>query len=138
MRKYRMLDHTSDIGIDVWGKTKKELFANATRALYDLMTILKKVEELEEMIIMAEGENIEDLLVNFLREALYLYNGKRWLIRKCEVMKLTATKIEARLFGEPYNLQKHTIKKEIKAVTYHGMSVKKTPGGWNAKVIFDV
>ena len=133
-----MLDHTSDIGVEVYGKTKKELFKNAAEALYDLIIIINQVEDIEEKIVIAEGTDIEDLLVNFLREVLYLFNGKRWIVRECEVIKLTATKIEARLAGELYNPNKHTIKKEIKAVTYHGMSVKKMVGGWKAKVIFDV
>jgi SHS2 domain-containing protein len=138
MRKYRMLDHTSDIGIEVWGKTKKELIKNAAEALYDLITILENVENAEKQNIVAEGENIEDLLINFLREVLYLFNGKKWILRQCEVMKLTSKKIEARLYGEPYNPDKHTIKKEIKAVTYHDVHVIKETGRWTAKVIFDV
>jgi SHS2 domain-containing protein len=46
--------------------------------------------------------------------------------------------IVAQLQGEPYDSDKHQLKTEIKAVTYHGLSVEKTVRGWKAKVIFDV
>jgi len=36
------------------------------------------------------------------------------------------------------DLSRHTLKTEIKAVTYHGLEVKKTGQGWEAQVIFDI
>jgi Uncharacterized conserved protein len=138
MKKYKLLDHTADIGIEVLGKTKKELFGNAVEAMFDLIVDLTGVNDVNEKVVTAKGADAEDLLVNFLREALYLFNGKRWLIKKCKLLELTARHVVAQLHGEPYNSQKHQLKTEIKAVTYHGLSVKKTAQGWKAKVIFDV
>jgi Uncharacterized conserved protein len=138
MKKYKLLDHTADIGIEVLGKTKKELFGNAVEAMFDLIVDLTGVNDVNEKVVTAKGADAEDLLVNFLREALYLFNGKRWLIKKCKLLELTARHVVAQLHGEPYNSQKHQLKTEIKAVTYHGLSVKKTARGWKAKVIFDV
>jgi SHS2 domain-containing protein len=40
--------------------------------------------------------------------------------------------------GEPYNRKKHSIKTEIKAVTYSGLTVERVKAGWRARVIFDV
>jgi SHS2 domain-containing protein len=138
MQKYKILDHTADIGIEVQGKTRKELFANSAMAMSDLMTILKTVEEIEEKRIDIEGADCEDLMINFLREILYLFNGKGWLLKKCKVVKLTSTQIEAQLRGELYNSRKHTIKTELKAVTYHQVGIRKSNKGWQAEVIFDV
>ncbi len=138
MKKYKLLDHTADIGIEVWGKTKKELFANTVHALFDLIVDLARVNSINEKVVTAKGADIEDLLVNFLREALYLFNGKRWLVKKCKLLELRAGHVVAQLQGEPYDSDKHQLKTEIKAVTYHGLSVRKTKQGWRAKVIFDV
>jgi SHS2 domain-containing protein len=154
MNKYKILDHTADIGIEVWGKTKKELFGDAVEAMFDLMIdkepdgkrflpavnlkVTRKMAALEEKVVNIKGADTEDLLVNFLREALYLFNGKRWFVKKCKLLELTARHVVAQLQGESYNSQKHQLEKEIKAVTYHGLSVKKTAQGWKAKVIFDV
>jgi len=138
MKSYKLLNHTADIGIEVWGKTKKELFANTVESMFDLIVDLTGINNVNEKVVAIKGADAEDLLVNFLREALYLFNGKRWLVKKCKILELTAGQIVAQLQGEPYDSDKHQLKKEIKAVTYHGLSIKKTARGWKGKVIFDV
>lgn len=145
MANYTILDHTADTGFEVFGKTKEELFANSVAALFDLILDqsggqpASPGEREEEKSIAVEGGDIEDLLVNFLREVLYLFNGKKWVLTNCRPVEITDKSIDAQLFGEPYDQQKHHVKTEIKAVTYHDLSVAKTSeGGWKARVIFDV
>ncbi len=144
MVKYRLFDHTADIGCAIFGKTRKELFANAVSALFDIM-LEQKTEwtnipatKSEEKLLSIEGNDREDLLINFLREALYLFNGEKWVVTGCRPSAITGKHIVAQLSGEPYNPKKHSIKMEIKAVTYHGLSIQKTTKGWVARVIFDV
>jgi SHS2 domain-containing protein len=148
MPKYKLFNHTADIGCEIFGKTRKDLFANGVTALFDL--ILERKRErgnflaavagtaLEEKTIALEGNGLEDLLINFLREVLYLFNGKKWVAIDCRPLEITRKRIVAQLHGEPYNHQKHLVKMEIKAVTYHGLSITKTTKGWKARVIFDV
>jgi len=138
MKSYKLLNHTADIGIEFWGKTKKELFANAVEAMFDLIVDLRGINNVNEKVVTAKGTDAEDLLVNFLREALYLFNGGKWIVKQCQLLEIKSGHIVAQLQGEPYNSQKHQLQKEIKAVTYHGLNVKKTAQGWKAKVIFDV
>jgi SHS2 domain-containing protein len=141
MKKYKLLDHTADIRVEVWGKTRKELFGNAVAAMFDVMVdwqSANKLKPLEEKTVKITGNDLEDTLINFLREALYLFNGKGWLIKSCEPLKLTGRSIVARLQGKPYNRQKNPLKTEIKAVTYHGLIINKSKKCWQAKVVFDV
>ncbi|MGV8057668.1 MAG: archease [Smithellaceae bacterium] len=148
MQKYKVFNHTADIGCEIFGKTRKELFANSVTALFGLilersddhrqkstMTIKDHPEEKE---IIIAGNDLEDLLINFLREVLYLFNGQRWVITSCDPLEINRNHCVARLSGEPYNLKKHKVTMEIKAVTYHGLSIQKTRKGWKARVIFDV
>jgi SHS2 domain-containing protein len=140
MKKYKLLDHTADIRVEVWGKTRKELFGNAVAAMFDVMVdwqSANKLKPLEEKTVKITGNDLEDTLINFLREALYLFNGKGWLIKSCEPLELTGRSIVARLQGEPYNRQKNPLKTEIKAVTYHGLIINKSKKCWQAKVVFD-
>ena len=37
MKNYETFNHTADIGIEINGQTRKELFANAVAAMFDLM-----------------------------------------------------------------------------------------------------
>ncbi len=138
MKPYHTFDHTADLGLAIRGASREELFANAAVAVFDIITDLARVEPREERRIVAEGDSAEDLLINFLREVLYLYNGERWLLRDIRMTRLGDTALEAEARGEPHDRRKHEICKEIKAVTYHQAEVRKTPDGWAAKVIFDV
>jgi SHS2 domain-containing protein len=148
MFKYTILDHTADIGIEVRGKSRKELFANVAAAMLDLMIEQKSSKknintsrakaEPQEKTISVEGSNLEDLLINFLREVLYLFNGEHWIMKRCQLCELSNKRLVAELQGEPYNQKQQYIRTEIKAVTYHCLGISKTVEGWKARVIFDV
>ena len=139
MQKYSLFHHTADIGVEIYGRTKKELFMNAALSLKDIMVSTKKTGAgVKEKALTVEGFDPTDLLINFLREILYLFNGEALIIGKCEITKCGNKKLDARLWLEPYNKKQHVMKTEIKAVTYHGLAVEKTKKGWKARVIFDV
>jgi SHS2 domain-containing protein len=136
---YRIFDHTADLGVEVTGATPEELYAGAAFALFDLLTDLSVVRARRSREIDVAGENPADLLVNFLREVLYGWNGKGFLMKNCVVRRLTPTRLEALLKGEGFDPVRHRINREIKAVTYHQGSILKTPEGvWIARVVFDV
>jgi SHS2 domain-containing protein len=138
MKAYRTFNHTADLGLAITGTSREDLFANAALAVFDIITDLSLVEPREARRIVVEGDSPEDLLINFLREILYLYNGKHWLMKEIRMTRFGDTALEAEAMGEPLDGRKHEICKEIKAVTYHQAEVRRTPEGWSAKVIFDV
>ena len=88
--------------------------------------------------ITIEGADAADLLINFLRELLYLFNGENFITVRCEIIQFANKELQARLTGESFNSKKHLIKTEIKAVTYSGLTVERVKAGWRARVIFDV
>ncbi|MBP1721013.1 MAG: putative cytosolic protein [Deltaproteobacteria bacterium] len=138
MKTYKPIDHTADLRIEISGKDEKEVYQNAGMAVHDLIADLRHVKPKEVRKVTVEGRDREDLLVNFLREILYLYNGEHWLLKKLTIVKFGRGKIEAMLTGEPFDRSRHGLKHEIKAVTYHQAEVKETQEGWKARVIFDV
>jgi len=139
MKLYKLIDHTADLGIEVTGRTKRELFTKAALSLMDIVVERKGTGTgVKEKALTVEGCDPADLLINFLREILYLFNGEALVIGKCEITKCGNKTVEAKLLLEPYNKKKHVMKTEIKAVTYHGLSVERIKKGWVARVIFDV
>jgi SHS2 domain-containing protein len=138
MKPYRVFDHTADLGVEVFGKTEKDLFMNAAFAVYDLMADLQTVERKTIRRIAVEGSDREDLLVNYLREVLYLFNGEKILLKSFSIDEIDDRHLTGKAEGEVFNPAKHRIKREIKAVTYHRTEVKEKPGGWYGRVIFDV
>ena len=85
MSNYKFFDHTADIGVEVSGRTKKELFANAASALFDILIESKAGKSKtvkgykRQKKITVEGTDVADLLINFLREILYLFNGEKFI-----------------------------------------------------------
>jgi SHS2 domain-containing protein len=139
MTLYKLIDHTADLAIEVTGRTKGELFAKAALSLMDIVVETKGTGgDGKEKALTVEGSDPADLLINFLREILYLFNGEALIIGRCEITKCDNKKLAARLFLEPYDKKKHVMKTEIKAVTYHGLSVERSQKGWRARIIFDV
>jgi len=139
MKLYKRIDHTADLGIEVTGRTKRELFTKAALSLMDIVVERKGTpSSVKEKVLTVEGSDPADLLINFLREILYLVNGEALIVGTCDITKCGNKTLDARLLLEPYDKKKHVIKTEIKAVTYHWLAVEKTKKGWRARVIFDV
>jgi SHS2 domain-containing protein len=137
-KKYRLIDHTADFGIHVFGKDPEDLFANAAFALFDLVTDISAVKGENTKKITVTGSDRPDLMVNWLRELLYLWAGNELVVKSAKIQKITATAINAILCYDPYDPDRHVIKNEIKAVTYHQIQVAPCPRGWEARIIFDV
>jgi SHS2 domain-containing protein len=143
MKKYELFDHTADLGLEIYGRTKRELFANAAFALFDVMVQdvdhpKKRGGKERGKTRTVQGADVGDLLVNFLRELLYLFNGLGRVLNRVSIMACGNKRLVAQCVVEPYNPERHLIKTEIKAVTYHQLAVEKTKAGWKARVIFDV
>ncbi len=137
-KKFRLLDHTADLGILVYGRNLEELFGNAGEAFFDIITDLRRVREDTERIIRVESSSLEDLMVNWLGELLYLYDVDGLLFKSFSIDELRGGTMKARARGEAFQEERHVIKTEIKAVTYHQLQVKEERGGWMARITFDV
>ncbi len=135
---YRIFDHTADLGVEITGASQEEVYAGAAGALFDLLTDLSSVRESEERTLTVEGEGPDDLLVNFLRELLYSWNGEGFLMKRCTVLEAAPRRLTAVLRGETYDPARHRIRMEIKAATYHQASIRRTAAGWMGRVVFDV
>jgi SHS2 domain-containing protein len=135
---YRVFDHTADLGVEVSAATLEGLYAAAAFALFDLLTDLTTVRAGNGREIVVTGEDPADLLVNFLRETLYMWNGGGFLIKTCLIREVTPQRLKALLRGETFDSGRHRMKQEIKAVTYHRASVCEKVEGFVAKVVFDV
>jgi SHS2 domain-containing protein len=137
-KSYRLIDHTADFGIQVFGSDPQELFTNAALALFDVITEMDVLKGRDSCIVKASGDDWSDLMINWLREILYLWNGREMLVKSVQILSLSENKISAKIYFDAYMPDRHTINTEIKAVTYHQILVKSSPSGWEARVIFDI
>jgi SHS2 domain-containing protein len=136
--KYEFIEHTADLSFRVYGRTLEELFAHAGEAFFEALIDLEVVEERVEKTIETEAEALDDLMVNWLGELLYLHDTEGFLFKRFEVESISGNRLKARAAGEVLDLSRHEIKTGVKAVTYHQLYVEKREAGWEAQVILDL
>jgi len=136
--KYRLLDHTADFRVHVFGSTPEELFSNAACAMFDQVTDPELLKGLDSQVLEVTGADWPDLMINWLRELLYIWTGEGKLVKTVYVSSINENLISANILFDNYSQNQHVIKNEIKAVTYHRIHVGKGPSGWEAKIILDV
>jgi len=137
-RGYRFFDHTADFGLEIFGDDAPSLFEEAAKALFDLITSPPDEKQGDRREFDISGEDWADLMVNWLRELLYLWNGESLLVRGIELTNLEETRIQATVICENYAPDRYEIRNEIKAVTYHQIDVGPFEDGWRARVVFDI
>ncbi|MFO7558358.1 MAG: archease [Desulfobacterales bacterium] len=135
--KYELIDHTADFGIRVFGRDLETLYENAAYALFDLITDIRRLGRNHTLHLTIEGEDKIDLMFNWLREILYLWNGREMLVAETSVQIVSETCFQADIRYDQYEKGRHEIRNEIKAVTWHQLDVKKASKGWTGEIIFD-
>ena len=135
---YELIDHTADFGILVHGSRVEDLFHHAALALMDQLVEAATPCERQTRQLLVEGSDWPDLMVNWLREILFLWVGEERLVRSVQIEALTSNKLSAQVQTEVYASQYHVIKTEIKAVTYHQIQVADRGHRWEARIIFDI
>lgn len=136
---YQIIDHTADFGLRVTAPDLPALFAEAVSALFDVLVEVRvPADATETLTLQISGDDWADLMINWLREALYQWTGEERVVRGTEILSLSAHSLTARLFHEPYDPDRHVVLQEIKAVTYHLIRVAPAPSGWEARIIFDI
>lgn len=134
------IEHTADIGMRVWGKDLKDLFENSAQVMFGLLIEHKgnAICRAEEKEINIAAVDKESLLHDWLAELLSLYEAKRVVFERFDIKKINEKALKATLYAVPLTCKNHTIKTEIKAVTYHKLFIGGNKGRLKAEVIFDV
>ena len=138
MPAFEILEHPADIGFRAFGGTLPELFANAAAAMLSVACDLENVAPKVEYPLTVTGSDYESLLVNWLSEVLYWFDGKRIALREFRVTHLEPDSIRALARGEPREPERHRSKLIVKAVTWHQLKIAQTDRGWIAEVYLDI
>ncbi|MDI6888308.1 MAG: archease [Methanocellales archaeon] len=140
MKKFEFLDFaTADVCFRAYGATLDELFANAALAMLEVMVETKNVEPKITKEIEVKGEDLKSLMFDWLNELLFYVDSEGLVFSRFDVeVDEKRMALSAKVSGERVDLQKHRIKTQVKACTYHKMEVEKRDGKWMAQVIVDV
>ena len=130
---YREIEHTADWELQVWGPDLESLLKTAAKGMYELsQTKLVPSPKVERNFVIPILDQ-ESLIVDFLSELLYFGEDEGIAFDHYD-MRFDDNMLTVQAFGAQIQAQQ----KEIKAVTYHGMSVLKTKLGLEVRIVFDV
>ena len=104
--------------------------------MFDIITDESTITPIGEYEIVLEAPGLEQLLVDWLSQLLFL-NGAYGLVFGKFKVTLIGKRLSAHVFGERYDLTKHRMGVEIKAVTYHMLQVYEGDSSF-VQVLFDI
>ena len=123
--------HTADVAIRAWGHTVDELLVAAATGLFSLAS--GDGEPTPERELEVASPDLESLLVDWLNELLYLSEVNREVYDSFSV----TTEPEWHLRGSAKGRGLGSGYTKVKAVTYHGLSIRHEGDDYVATVVFD-
>ncbi len=133
--RYELLEHAADVMVRCTGRDLEECFENAAYAMFDQIVDASSIDDSTEMIVRVSAEDDEERLYSFLSELLYVMDCESLVFDSFKV-SFEGNDVVCTAKGEPLDVKKHHAKAEIKAVTYHMLSVNREEP--SVTVIFDV
>ena len=144
---YEIIEHTADMGIRVTGSDVNEIFTNAAEAMFEVMvdskpglipSITVPVQIKTSQIDSSGVKPMEHLLVKWLQELLFIFETRHLVLSRFYIDEISDNNLEGAAKGLKFDTNRHKQKCQIKAVTYHQLSLEKKDDGWHAQVIFDI
>ncbi|MGD1118007.1 MAG: archease [Dehalococcoidales bacterium] len=136
MKRFELIEHTSDIGLAAYGKTLAEAFANAAYGMFSIIADLDKVKEAESRRVEVNEDDAESLLFEWLNSLLYYFDVEMLLFSKIDITEFNDKHLVAQCSGEKYDPERHRLKTAVKSATFHQLEVDKKNN--RIQVIFDV
>lgn len=140
MKSYKILNHTADLRIKIFGKGIEDLFINAGYTYFDLVVVVvdrkNRQSEIDKEITVV-APDLHSLFVSWLNELIYIFTVKELVATDFFITQMTTGSIKAQLRCLKL-LSQDSIKREIKAATYHKLEILSTNKRYVAQVIFDV
>jgi len=136
MYRYQILDHPADIKLKIEADTIEDLFKGSAIALSEILVQEEDIDyriKIEEKISLSSYD-LNALLVDFLGEILAISDIKNAVFKEIFIEKLLDNEISAIIKGYPVK----RFNKEIKAVTYHQLEIKKVDDLYQAIILFDI
>ena len=140
---FEFREHTADVQVRSWGPSLEEAFSQTAYSLMTTITPnLNKITVKVERKITVEAEDIEALLFDFLSEFLYIFDVEELIFNQIYVHQIERLndnfKLFATLKGEKFDLDKHEIGTEVKAITYSFLNIEKKHESTIIDIVFDI
>ena len=130
------LEHTAEIGLQVYAASPSTLFACVARAMFALVGLTPDTTAPGvPRQVHITAPDVESLLVDWLSELTYLFEVTGAVMQVVRMEEWSPTTLTATVVGYPSTTPPTM---HIKAVTYHDLRVGPEDDGWCARVYFDI
>jgi len=136
MKRFRLIEHTADVGLVAYGETLAEAFANAAFGMFSIITDLDGVQEAESRRVEITADDWEGLLFEWLNTLIYFFDVEMLLFKRFNIIELDGCCLKAICYGEKCDPSRHHLKTGVKSATYHMLKVDGEKN--QVQVIFDV
>jgi SHS2 domain-containing protein len=137
-RPYELLEHPADIGFRAFSDTLPGLYAASALAMLSISYDPANVQPCAEYPIAVESGDRESLMVDWLSEVLYCFDGRAIAFREFRIDSFRDFAIAASGLGEPRDPERHRANLIVKAVTYHQLKIERRGDLWTAEVYLDI
>lgn len=136
MKKFKLIEHTADIGLVAYGRTLAEAYANAAYGLFSIITEPDTVNETESRRLVLSEDDPEALLFEWLNRLIYFFDVEMLLFKRFDITSFNGHELTATCYGEKYTSSRHQLKIGVKSATYHMLKVDREKN--QVQVIFDI
>lgn len=139
---YEYLPHPADVRFRASGNTLEEAFEQAALAMFNvIIPDISTIKPERSVDIELKSEGLDNLLYEYLSELLYRFEVEEIIFGEFHVDSIirnnTVYLLKGRAIGEDIDMDRHVFDTEVKAVTYHQLSVKQEGEGFITHVIVD-
>lgn len=135
---FEFFEHTADLGLRVRAQDLDTLYREAAEGLFAILVEGVPAGATEETLAFRiEGQRLDFVLFDWLNELLFTFETRHLLMREFDV-RSDAGGLTAGARAQPLDPARHRLLHEVKAITYHGLKVERSTGGWLAEIIVDI
>jgi SHS2 domain-containing protein len=124
--------------VEARGASLAEAFRYAALGMMSIILDPSAVRPKEARMVNVEASDPGQLLVRWLSELLYLFDGESFAVHETTVLSLEPGRLAAEVRGESFAPNRHPVRLDVKAVTYHQLSIVETKGSAAVRVFFDI
>lgn len=135
---YHILEHPADTGVESWGRSFGEALAASVDGLIAILVDPSTIQSAITRPIDITSTDRESLVVRTLSEVLYCFDGEGFVPSRLIVDSCTDRSLKGKLVGEHLRIGKHRLRTDVKAATYHQLSVRNVQDGVRLRVFFDI
>ena len=141
-RTFEFLPHVADAYIAAYGRTLAEAFESAAFAMTELMTDAASISEALEDEVSVSAHDEKALLYSWLEQLILNFDIEGKIYSRFKVTRIEQEDsgwiLNAKLYGDTFDPERHPSRTEVKAVTYHKMEIRRGRNGYVVKFILDL